>query len=304
MTLMIIMLAAGTMLVLGVCMAWILGWANVAFHVEIDPRQEAVQQALPGANCGGCGFVGCNEYAEAVVAGVTTVDKCTVGGPSCTAALAAILGVEVQESWPYRAVVHCGARLEDRLGRHPYRGEKTCRTANLVAGVQSCTYGCLGIGDCRRACRFDAVHVIDGLAEIDYDKCVGCGACEKVCPRHIISMVPFKTDRMLVVACSNSDFGKDVRKACKVGCLGCKLCQKLAAGLITVSDNYPRIDYDKYDPQSMEAAEAAVAKCPAKRLVMVGAPSQRDLDATADEKVPAVIEPAFHTTVDDTEFRG
>ena len=304
MTSLIIILAAGTMLVLALFMAYVLGWANKTFHVEIDPRQEAVQEALPGANCGGCGFIGCNEYAEAVVLDGAPVDKCPVGGVSCATALAKILGVELKKSWPARPVVHCGANRDDKLGRNEYRGERTCGGANLIAGVQGCTYGCLGIGDCQGACSFDAIHVIDGLATVDYDKCVGCGACEKACPRHIISIVPFKSEQMLAVACSSKDFGKDVKKVCKVGCLGCKLCQKLSQGLISVEDNRPSIDYDKYDPQSLEDVQAAVDKCPAKRLVMIGKPSEKDLAAVADEEVPAVVEADFKTTVDETEWHG
>ncbi|HUS46607.1 MAG TPA: RnfABCDGE type electron transport complex subunit B [Phycisphaerae bacterium] len=299
----IIALAAATMLALAVVMATILGWANRKFHVEVDPRVEQVTAALPGANCGGCGYVGCNEYAEAVVAGEAPPDKCTVGGASCAAALANILGVDLKPSWPYRPVVHCGATYDQRLGRNEYRGEPTCTAANLIAGVQGCTYGCLGLGDCERACSFDAVHMVDGLATIDYDRCVGCGACERACPRHIISMVPFKAERMLVVACSNKDFGKDVKAVCKVGCLGCKACTR-ASDLFTVEDNISRIDYDKYDPEKMDAANVALTKCPMKRIVEVGKPSAKDLAAVADEAASDIVAPDFKTTVDKTEWHG
>ena len=300
----IILLAVATMLILALFMAYVLGWANVTFHVELDPRQQAVQDALPGANCGGCGFIGCNEYAEAVVAGDTPVDKCPVGGDECAEALAAILGVEITQSWPQRPVVHCGAARDQRLGRNDYDGEQTCTAANMVAGVQGCTYGCTGLGDCAAVCEFDAVKIVDGLSVIDYDKCVGCGACERICPRHVITLVPFKTEQMLAVACSNKDFGKDVKKVCKVGCIGCKMCQKLAAGLITVEDNAPTVDYDAYDPEKMADVDAAIAKCPAKRLVMIGKPTDRDLAATADQQAPTVAEADFRTTVDKTGWHG
>ncbi|HHI67791.1 MAG TPA: RnfABCDGE type electron transport complex subunit B, partial [Planctomycetes bacterium] len=168
-----ILTAAGTMLVLAVAMALVLGWANRAFHVETDPRVEAAEGALPGANCGGCGYVGCSEYAEAVVLGGAPVDLCPVGGASTAGKLAEIMGVGLEEKVPERPVVHCNARLEDRLGRHPYQGEESCAAANMVAGVQGCAYGCLGFGDCVEACSFEAVRVVEGLAEIDYEKCVG-----------------------------------------------------------------------------------------------------------------------------------
>jgi len=300
----IVILAAATMLALALFMTFILGWANKTFHVEVDPRVEKVIAALPGANCGGCGYVGCNEYAEAVVAGDAPPNKCPVGGVSCAAALAKILGIELDESWPYRPAVHCGATYEQRLGRNPYHGEPTCGAANLIAGVQGCAYGCLGLGDCSRVCRFDAIHIIDGLATVDYEKCTGCGACAKVCPRNIISMIPFKAERMLVVACSNQDFGKDVKAVCKVGCLGCKACQR-ASDLFTVRENVSRIDYDKYDPDKFdEQVEVALEKCPMKRLTMVGKPTEEDLARVAEEEMPAVATADFKTTVDETEWHG
>jgi H+/Na+-translocating ferredoxin:NAD+ oxidoreductase subunit B len=303
MTSVIILLAAGTMLALALFMAYVLGWANRAFHVEVDPRQEAVLAALPGANCGGCGYVGCNEYAEAVVAGEAPVDKCPVGGESCAEEVAKILGVELDQSWPVRPVVHCRATLDDRLGRNEYRGEQTCAAANLVSGVQGCTYGCMGLGDCSKACDFDAIHVVDGVAVVDYDKCVGCGACERVCPRHIISMVPFKSEQMLVIQCSNQDFGKDVKAVCKVGCIGCKACSRVNE-LFEMSNNLPHINYDDYDPEQTDALQVVVDKCPMKGLIYAGKPSARDLAATADKEVPDLVRADFHTTVDDTDYRA
>jgi len=299
----VILLAAATMLLLAVCMAYVLGWANRAFHVEVDPRVDAVNEELPGANCGGCGYVGCNEYAEAVVAGEAHVDKCTVGGTSCATALATILGVELSQSWPYRPVVHCGATYADRLKRGDYRGERTCGSANVATGVQACAFGCLAFGDCQVACTFDAVHIVDGLAVIDYTKCTGCGACARACPRTIISMVPFKAAKMLAITCSNQDFGKDVKAVCKVGCIGCKACQR-ASDLFTVEDNLSRIDYDKYDPENIDEAHVALSKCPMKRILEMGEPSAKDLAKVADEKVPEIVEAEFKTTADQADWHG
>ena len=304
MTLLIIMLAAGTMLLLALFMAYVLGWANKTFHIEVDPRIEAVTEALPGANCGGCGFIGCAEYAEAVVAGNAPPNKCPVGGAACAQEIAEILGLEVEESFPYRPAVHCGARYDERLQRHEYReGDWTCAAGNLVGGIQGCTYGCLGLGDCQAACDYDAIHMIDGLAVVDYDKCVGCGACARACPRNVISMVPFKAERVLIVACCNRDFGKAVRAVCKVGCLACGACQRLSE-LFKLEDNISRIDYDAYDPDHPEQVVKAIEKCPAKRLVYVGKPSQEDLAAVAHEEAPPVVEGKPKTTVDKTKWRG
>ena len=278
MAILIILLAVGTMLLLAVFLCYVLGWANEAFHVKTDPRVEQVMEVLPGANCGGCGFVGCGEYAEAVVAGNAPPDRCPVGGSACAEGIAKILGLDLTESFPYRPVVHCGAHCEDRLKQHEYRdGEQTCAAANLVSGVQGCTYGCLGLGDCVAACNYDAIHIVDGLATVDYEKCVGCGACERACPRHIISMVPFKAEKMLVVNCSSRDFGKDVKAVCKVGCIGCKACARFSE-LIEMADNLPRINYDDYDPDKLTEA---LQKCPTKSLVYVGTPSEKDKAAVA-----------------------
>ena len=299
----LMILAGATMLVLATFMATVLGWANRAFHVEVDPRIDRVNEALPGANCGGCGYVGCNEYAEAVVLAEEAVDKCTVGGESCAAEIAEILGVEVRQSWPARPVVHCGAGYPQRLQRADYRGERTCASANLIAGVQGCTYGCLGFGDCAAACAFDAIHVVDGLATVDYDKCTGCQACARACPRNIISIVPFKAETMLAITCSNKDFGKDVKAVCKVGCLGCKACQRVSK-LFTVEDNISRIDYDQYDPADLDDLHVALDKCPMKRIVVIGKPSEKDLAAVADREAPAIVEADFKTTVDNADWRG
>ena len=302
-----IVLAAAVMFVLAMIMAGILGWANKAFHVEVDPRVDEINDALPGANCGGCGYVGFNEYAEALVAklGEVAVTLCPVGGEACATALASILGLEMEETFPYRPVVHCVACQDDKLGRHEYFGEPTCSAANLVAGVQGCTYGCLAMGDCVSSCDYDAIHVIDGQIVVDYDKCIGCSACARVCPRKVISMVPFKNSQMFVIGCSNMDFGKDVKAVCKSGCLGCKACTKIGKGLFSMSGNIPTIDYDAYHPGEVaDTMRDVIGKCPAKKIVEVGNPSAKDLADVADEQLPEVIRADFETTVDQTEWQG
>ncbi len=303
----IIILAAGVMLALALIMTFVLGWANEAFHVEVDPRIDKVNEALPGANCGGCGYVGCGEYAEAVVEGEGKIalNLCPVGGDGVVSEMASILGMKVEDALPYRPAVHCAATCDDKKGKHEYRGELKCATANLVAGVQGCAYGCLGIGDCVESCKFDAIHLLDGKIVIDYEKCIGCGACEKVCPRKVISMVPFKAEKMFVQACSNQDFGKDVKAVCKVGCIGCKACERLSDGLFAMTGNLPHIEYDKYEPTKVSTIiEVVLDKCPSKTIVKIGKPSSKDLEAVADEKMPEVVKAKFETTVDKTEWQG
>ncbi|NNG02406.1 MAG: RnfABCDGE type electron transport complex subunit B [Desulfobacteraceae bacterium] len=296
-------LSAGTLLIMAIVLTAVLGWASVKFHVDVDQRALDIMDALPGANCGGCGYVGCGEYAEAVALEHEAVNKCTVGGQNCALAVAEIMGVEVGETMPYRPIVHCGASYADRLGRNEYRGEKRCAAANLVTDVQGCTYGCLGFGDCENACEFDAIHVIDGLATVDYDKCVGCGACTKACPRNIITITPFKSEQMLAVTCSNKDKGKDVISVCNVGCIGCGACAR-ASSLFTVQDNLSTINYDAYSPTCSLDVLDACKKCKRQRLVFVGKPSPKDVEKAIDMKVPDVVEPDFKTSVDDTEWRG
>ena len=294
-------LAALVLALLAIAVGYVLGWANRAFHVEVDPKVEAILEALPGANCGGCGFVGCAEYAEAVAKGDADVALCAPGGAGCAERLAQIMGVAVSESLPYRAVVHCAANTDQRLQRMPYHGEPTCQAANLVAGVQGCTYGCLGLDDCTRACKYDAIHVVEGLATVDYEKCIGCKACARACPRNIITMVPFKSDRMLVVACSNQDTGPDVKAVCELGCIGCQGCSR-RADQVEMDGSLPVIDYDQYSSES--DFQVALGKCPRASLILVGKPSAEDLAAVAEEELPDEIKADFKTTVDDTKWRG
>lgn len=298
-----ILLAGATMFVLAAAAGWVLGYANQAFQVEVDPRQERLLNILPGANCGGCGHVNCGEYAAAAVGG-DAVDRCTVGGSAVAQAMAAVMGVEVEESWPRRPVLHCGATTAQRHLRTPYVGEPTCAAANLVSGIQGCVYGCLGFGDCVQVCEYGALSVVDGLAVIDYLKCVGCGACERICPRHLFTIIPFKSEQVLAVKCSNEDLGKDVQAVCDVGCIGCQACVR-ACDLFEMEANLPRLDYERLDPfEPGEGFHLAIEKCPRESLVFVGRPSAADLAETADESLPDRVEADFETTVDKTEWRG
>jgi ferredoxin len=138
---------------------------------------------------------------------------------------------------------------------------------------------------------------------VDYEQCVGCGACAKICPRNIITMAPFKSERILVVECSNHDAGKDVKSVCKVGCLGYRACER-TSGMFTVVNNLSTINYDNYTLDNLTSCLVAAKKCPRNRLVFVGIPSDKDILAVAGEELPDVIEPNFKTSVDDTEWRG
>ena len=283
-----LVLAGIVLALLAVIMGWILGWANRAFHVEVDEKIAKIDAALPGANCGGCGYVGCGEYAEAVAAGEAEIDLCGPGGAQCIADIAVILGVDAGAAFPLKAVVHCGATQKERLGIQNYSGESTCAGAALVSGVQACAYGCLGNGDCVAACDYDAIHVVDGLAVVDYEKCIGCKACVKACPKKLISMVPYKEDDMLIIACSNKDRAGDVKTACTVGCIGCKACARKNE-LIDMAGNLPVINYDNHDDEV--DYESIIDKCPTNTIYFVGL-NHAPPALSAEEESPALEEKA------------
>ena len=264
-------IAAGTMLIMAVILSYILGWANKKFKVEVDPKIEAVIETLPGVNCGGCGYLGCSDYAVAIVTDNVPVNKCTVGGESCAASVAGIMGVEVGEIIPVKAIVHCGAHTAHRLQSTPYRGEKRCAAAHQVAGVQGCTFGCLGFGDCVLACNYDAIHIVEGLAVVDYKKCVGCGACSKVCPRKIITITGFQENTIPVVTCSNRDKAKDAKAVCTVSCVACKACTKIS-DIFSIKDNLSVCDAGAYTVQNHEDAIRSMEKCPTNCIHFMGIP--------------------------------
>lgn len=297
-TIVTILFSAGILFLLAIIMGLILGWANVAFHVETDPKVDAINEALPGANCGGCGYVGCQEYAHAVASGDAVVTLCGPGGGICAQKIAAIMGQEIKETWPFKAVVHCAAKRDERLKQQPYYGEPTCASANLVPGIQGCTYGCLGFGDCFDVCDYDAIDMVEGLAIINPDKCTGCKACVSACPRGIITMVPFKTKSVMIVACSNKDKGPLVKEVCTVGCIGCSACARPSGGLLNMVDNLPVMDYGKFDGSS--DMSTSIDKCPRESLVYIGDPEKKE----ESDEAPERIEANFESTIDKTEWWG
>jgi electron transport complex protein RnfB len=210
-----------TMIGLGGGFALVLLIASVKLKVEVDPKVEEIHKALPNLDCGACGYAGCSQYAKAVLENPELLGKCAPGGPETSAKIADILNLQVSDSGPQqRPIVHCRAHLDDKTFYAIYQGIQSCTAANALANVQGCAFGCLGFGDCTRACKFDALHVVDGLSTVDYEKCTGCTACSKACPRHLIEMVPFRYENMMTVACSSKETGKSTRALCKVGCIG------------------------------------------------------------------------------------
>lgn len=270
MSLVTVGLAGVSLLVMALIFTYVLCWANQAFYVEVDPRVEAICAVLPGANCGGCGGAGCGDYADAVVHKGAAVNLCNPGGAAAAAAIAKIMGVEVDTTAaPKRPVVHCGALADQRLGKGEYLGERTCAAATNMAGVQGCKYGCLGFGDCVRACNYEAISIRDGLAVVNYNRCVGCGACVRACPRNIISMAPFKSEQIYAVTCSNKESGPAVKAVCQSGCIGCSACTKKSS-LFSMDGGLAVIDYEQYDNDKLEEMAAAAEKCPTNSIQLRG----------------------------------
>jgi Na+-translocating ferredoxin:NAD+ oxidoreductase RNF subunit RnfB len=257
-----------TMLALGTGFAVVLLIASVKLRVEVDPKVEQIHEALPNLDCGACGFAGCGQYAKAVLKEPELLGKCAPGGPETSGNIAGILNLQVSDSGPQkRPIVHCRAHTADKTIYAKYQGIQTCIAANALANVQACAFGCLDFGDCCNACKFDALHVVDGLATVDYDKCTGCTACSKACPRNLIEMVPFRYENMMVVACSSKETGKSTRAICKVGCIGCGICVKQSEQF-KVEENLARLDYEKYE--TTEQTQTAMDKCPTKVIILRG----------------------------------
>jgi Na+-translocating ferredoxin:NAD+ oxidoreductase subunit B len=261
--------AGAMMFVLAGIFALILLIASIKLHVEVDPKIEQVQAALPGVDCGACGMAGCASYAKAVVANPELLGKCAPGGSSVSEAIAKILNLQASGSGaPLRPIVHCKAETEDKTFYAKYTGIQSCTAANAQANVMACKFGCLGMGDCVSACKFDALHIVNGLAIVDYEKCTGCMACSKACPRNLIEMVPFTHDKMITVACSSKENGKDTKAFCKVGCIGCKMCTKQSDNFTMADATLARTDYEKYAPS--EQNETAMSKCPTGVIIYRG----------------------------------
>lgn len=247
--------------VLGLIFGLILDFASKKFAVEVDPREEQVLAALPGANCGGCGFPGCGGLAAAIASGNAPVNACPVGGAATAAKVAEIMGIEAETGARKVAKVICKGNLDNAANKYIYDGYADCRAAAVLnGGPKVCKYGCLGLGSCVQVCAFDAIHIVNGVAVVDEDKCVNCGKCIDICPKQIIKRKP--VDKQVVVECNSLDFGKTVKDACSVGCIGCGICFKTCKfDAIIFEDKLARIDYDKCVQCNMCAD-----KCPTKAI--------------------------------------
>lgn len=231
---------------LGLVLGLGLGIAAKIFDVKVDPNVEKVRELLPSANCGGCGFPGCDAFAKAVAEGTADAAKCVAISKDNLTAIGGVLGIEVKEGEKLVARVLCRGDSENCVSKYRYSGISDCRAAAALAGGPSaCQFGCVGLLTCGRACPFGAIYLNEkGLAAVDEDKCTGCGNCAQVCPKNCYAIMP--KSQSVYVTCRTTKKGKAVAEACKAGCIACGICaKKCPEGAITIIDNLPVFDYDK-----------------------------------------------------------
>ncbi|MGI6334794.1 MAG: RnfABCDGE type electron transport complex subunit B [Saccharofermentanales bacterium] len=232
------------------------------FAVPVDEKLEAIKALLPGANCGACGFSGCEAYADALAQGEPNAGRCPVGGPDTAKELAELLGLATPDFIPNTAQVFCQGTTENTNKRYEYAGTPTCiAAAGLFTGPNSCAYGCLGFGDCIAVCQFGAIRIVDGIAVIDSGKCTACGMCVKTCPKELIRIIP-KHSNAYTVRCRNKWPGIQTHKHCKVGCIGCQRCFKACEyGAITMDGPLAVID-----PEKCTHCGKCLSVCPTKAI--------------------------------------
>lgn len=245
--------------VIGLIFGCLLAFAAIVFAVKTDEREELIIAELPGANCGACGYAGCSAYAAAVVNDGAPVNACSVGKDAVAKKIAEIMGVTAEEVEEKAARVMCMGTCDVAINKYEYHGITDCvAAARLAGGAKGCPSGCLGLGSCISVCKFGAISVVNGVAVIDEDKCTACGMCINKCPKHIIKFVPKKNK--VWVPCSNNEKGVLTKQYCSVGCLGCKMCEKVCpSSAIKVTENFASIDYNL----CTNCGECAL-KCPKK----------------------------------------
>lgn len=258
-----ILTATAVVGVVGIFVGLFLGVAGLKFKVKVDEKEEAVLAELPGNNCGGCGYAGCSGLAAAIAKGEAAVNACPVGGEAVGKKIAAIMGVEAGNTERKTAFVACQGDCEKTKSDYEYYGIEDCRMMSFVpgGGPKACNNGCLGYGSCVKACPFEAIHVVNGVAVVDREACKACGKCVEACPKHLISLIPYSAK--YAVACSSVDKGPVTMKACDAGCIGCGICAKnCPEKAVAVADFHAAIDYEK-----CAGCGVCAEKCPKKSIV-------------------------------------
>ncbi len=241
-----ILLAVIVVSAVGILCAIMLVVAAKFFAVEENEKVGQIRECLPGANCGACGYAGCDGYAKALTEeeGIKT-NLCIPGGDGVAKQISSILGVEFEDVIEQVAVIHCYGDCNHTSHKMDYVGIESCAAAKMLyGGAGKCGFGCIGLGDCVSVCPNNAICVQNGIAHIDARKCIGCGLCAKTCPQKLITVMA-DVEKVLVT-CNNREKGVTARQKCSNACIGCKMCEKhCPSGAITVEDNLARVDYDK-----------------------------------------------------------
>jgi len=262
---------------IGIVAAIILYLVAQQFKVYEDPRIDQVEDALPAANCGGCGYPGCRNFAEACM-NSENLSKlyCPVGGNETMSVVAEILGMEAELQDPLVAVVRCAGSFEHRPRTNVYDGPGSCIIASsLYSGDTGCSYGCLGLGDCVRVCDFDAIHMNlkTGLPDVVDEKCTACGACVEACPKNIIELrKKNKKDRKIFVSCINEEKGGIAKKSCNVACIGCNKCVKVCPYDAIILENF--LAY--IDPVQCKLCRKCVEECPTDAIHEINFPPRKE----------------------------
>lgn len=255
-----IIVAAVIVGLVGLFIGLFLGFSAEKFAVPVNEKEVAVRDLLPGNNCGGCGYPGCDGLAKAIANGEADVNACPVGGENVGKQIAQVMGVSAGDAVKMVAFVKCAGTCGKAKAQYEYSGIEDCAMAMSApgGGPKACSYGCTGFGSCVKACPFDAIHVVNGIAVVDKDACKACSKCIAACPKQLIELVPYTQKHL--VQCNSKEKGKDVKAVCSAGCIGCGICAKQCpVGSVTVQNNVAHIN-----PETCTNCGICAEKCPVK----------------------------------------
>ena len=258
-----ILISASVIAAIGLFIGLFLGFSEKAFHVEVDQKELDIRECLPGNNCGGCGYASCDDLASKLAKGEAKPNACPVGGNKVAKEISKIMGVDADKIVKKVAVVKCMGTCDKSEFIYNYYGALDCSRVTVAPGrgAKACAYGCLGLGTCANACKFDAIRFVNGRAFVIREKCKACGMCVDACPNNLIELVPYESK--YVVQCFSQEKGKVVKDMCKAGCIGCGICAKVCpTGAITLENNIAKIDYDK-----CTSCGICASKCPSKVII-------------------------------------